>query len=279
MSVKVSVIIPCYNQGIYLDECINSVLSQTFQDFEIIIVNDGSTDEYTNELLKNYNKPKTKVIETHNQGLAMARNNGIAVSQGKYILPLDADDKIGNTYLEQAVKVLDSDNAIGIVYCEAEFFGEKKGKWELTPFNLPEFLNENQIFCSAFFRKDHYNKTKGYDKNMFWGLEDWDFWLTLIQLNVKVYRIPEILFYYRIKNQSMISAIQPGSDKKKRLNSYLFHKHIELYNDYLDPISAHKRIKQLENLNNLLFNSTSYKLGHFLIKPFVFIKKILNSNK
>jgi len=274
MEVKVSIIIPCYNQGIYLDEAVDSVLSQTFQDFEIIIVNDGSTDEFTNKLLNNYVRPKTKVIHTTNQGLAMARNNGIAASCGEYILPLDADDKIGTTYLEEAVKILDADTSLGIVYCEAEFFGEKNGKWELAPFNLPDFLNENQIFCSAFFRRKDYHKTLGYDKNMFWGLEDWDFWLTLLQLDVKVYRISQILFYYRIKNQSMISAIQPGSNKKKKLNSYLFHKHIELYSHYMDPISAHKRIKQLEKENENIYASFSYQLGHFLIKPFAFLRKI-----
>jgi len=82
---KVSVIIPCYNQGQYLDEAVDSVLNQTFEDFEIIIVNDGSTDDFTNNLLVNYHKPKTKVISTQNQGLPSARNNGIKIASGEYI--------------------------------------------------------------------------------------------------------------------------------------------------------------------------------------------------
>jgi glycosyltransferase involved in cell wall biosynthesis len=98
---KVSVIMPCYNQGQYIDEAVDSVLTQTYQNYEIIIVNDGSTDEFTNEKLKNYNKPKTQVIHTANQGLSAARNNGIHASNGEFILPLDADDKIANTYLER----------------------------------------------------------------------------------------------------------------------------------------------------------------------------------
>ena len=104
---KVSVIIPCYNHGEYLDEAVESVLTQTYQNFEIIIVDDGSTDQSTIDLLKVYRKPKTRVIRTDNQGLASARNNGIKEAKGEYILPLDADDKIGKEYLKKAVKILD----------------------------------------------------------------------------------------------------------------------------------------------------------------------------
>ncbi len=96
---KVSVIIPCYNQGAYVKESVDSVLAQTFQDFEILIVDDGSTDAETVGILKDNAWPKTRVIRTENQGLAAARNNGIQEARGVYILPLDADDRIGPDYL------------------------------------------------------------------------------------------------------------------------------------------------------------------------------------
>ena len=115
---KVSIIIPCYNYGQYIDEAVDSVLAQTFQDFEIIIVNDGSTDEFTNKKLENYNKPKTTVYFTKNQGVSAARNYAIEKSSGEYILPLDADDKIHSDYIKEAVDVLEANNEIGIVYCE-----------------------------------------------------------------------------------------------------------------------------------------------------------------
>ena len=92
---QVSVIIPCYNQGRYLDDAITSVLVQTYQNFEILIVDDGSTEPETIEILQDYQQPKTRIIRTENQGVATARNLGIAQAQGTYILPLDADDKIG----------------------------------------------------------------------------------------------------------------------------------------------------------------------------------------
>src|SRR5437879_507126 len=94
----VSVIIPCFNQGATLDEAVASVLNQTFTDFEIVIVNDGSTDPFTSELLANYHRPRTRVITTANGGLAAARNTAIRNSRGKYILPLDADDRIAPEY-------------------------------------------------------------------------------------------------------------------------------------------------------------------------------------
>ena len=108
----VSIIIPCYNHGKYIDEAVDSVLKQTFQTFEIIIINDGSNDEFTNKKLENYSRPNTQVITTANQGLSLARNTGIKMAQGKYILPLDADDKIHPEYLSKAINIIDSSENI-----------------------------------------------------------------------------------------------------------------------------------------------------------------------
>src|SRR5215213_6636466 len=99
MSPRVTIVIPCFNLGEYLADTIDSVLAQTFQDFEIIVVNDGSTDERTNRIISDLSHPKIRTIATANQGLARARNSGIAGAAGDYILPLDADDKIAPTYL------------------------------------------------------------------------------------------------------------------------------------------------------------------------------------
>lgn len=207
---KISVIIPCYNQGQYLEEAVQSVLNQTFKDFEIIVVNDGSTDQATIEILNNFNMPKTKVIHTTNQKLAMARNNGIKESKGQYILPLDCDDKIGEKYLELANDILDNNSEIGIVYCRAEYFGVKEGEWFLPSYNFPEILLCNQIFCSSLYRKSDWEKVGGYNPNMIYAFEDWDFWLSLIGLGVKVHKIDDILFYYRQHNNatSMINQLQ-----------------------------------------------------------------------
>ena len=151
---KVSVVIPCYNQGHYLEEAIDSVLAQTLQDFEIIVVDDGSTDQFTSQLLADYRKNKTSVLHTENQGLASARNNGIRQASGQYILPLDADDRIGPEYLEKAVRVLDGNPDIGIVYCRATLFGAVETEWNLPEYSLAEMLQDNLIFCTAMFQHE-----------------------------------------------------------------------------------------------------------------------------
>lgn len=199
----VSIVIPCYNHGRYVDEAVASVLEQTYQDVEIIIVDDGSDDPETVDKLSTYSRPNTKVVRVTNGGLARARNTGVKAASGTYILPLDADDRIGSTYVEKAVAVLNARPDVSIVYCEAEFFGMKTGKWELPSYSLERILAGNVIFAAAFFRKSEWQAGGGYNPNMSKSFEDWDFWLSLIERGGKVYRIPETLFFYRIKEASM----------------------------------------------------------------------------
>lgn len=234
---KVSVIIPCYNLGQYVDEAVESVLGQTLQDFEIIIVNDGSTDENTNEILRNYDRPKTRVITTENQGVSAARNTGIKACSGEYILCLDADDKIGNTYLEKAVEVLDNNENVGIVYCEVEFFGERSGKWELPKYHFPSILLFNCIHSVGMYRKSDWQKTGGYNSNMIYGWEDYDFWLYVIELGREVVRLPEVLLYYRQRSDSRDKAVK--QEQFIQIYSQIFRNHQKLYADNIEVVFKH----------------------------------------
>ncbi len=241
---QVSVIIPCYNHGAYVDEAVQSVLVQTYPDFEIIIVNDGSTDEATNRILETYTQPKTQVLQTSNQGLAQARNNGIAAARGEYILPLDADDRIGRTYLEKAIGVLQRQATVGIVYCKAEFFGEQTGEWGLPPYSLEGMLTSNMIFCSALYRRTDWELVGGYNNGMpAW--EDYDLWLSLIGLGRGVYQIPEVLFYYRQRQGSMLRSMGPQDhiEGHKRM----FQRHRLLYEDNIHVLFT--EIQQLRRQN------------------------------
>ena len=226
---NISVVIPCHNHGQYLGEAVGSVLEQTCQNFEIIIVDDGSSDESTRRRLKEFEHPQIRLFQTTHQGLANARNTAIAAAKGKYILPLDADDKIGNKYLEKAITILEGNDHVGIVYSKAEFFGEASGEWELQPYRFPEILFGNVIFCSAFFRKHDWAAVNGYNPNMIYGWEDYDFWLSLIELGREVVRIPETLFFYRKRSNSMVRTMS----RDHMLYSYaqLFKNHPQLYSD------------------------------------------------
>ena len=264
---KVSVIIPCYNQAGYLDESVDSVLAQTFQDFEIIIVDDGSDEKDSIKILDNYKKPKTRIIRISNSGPAIARNIGIEAAKGDYILPLDADDKIAPEYIEKSYEILNKNQNIGIVYCEAEFFGEKSGKWNLSEYKFPDILLANTIFCSALFRKSDWQDVNGYKSEMQFSIEDWEFWLSIIENGLEVHRIPETLFFYRIKNSSRTTESDYNHDlvmRKKLLEFHrnLYEKNLEfILESYYDQNFKYNRlqkaypqkIKEIEEINAIRF--------------------------
>lgn len=232
MKHLVSIIIPCYNQGLYINECIESITNQTYSNIEMIIVNDGSTDQHTNSILKdieNRQIPKLKIIWSENKGASEARNIGIRNSNGYYILPLDGDDKIEASYVEKAVNVLDGNEAVGIVYCKARMFGSKNSIWELEEFSMDRILFSNSIFITAMYRRKDYDRTRGYNPNMIYGYEDWDFWLSMLELGVKVHRIDEVLFYYRIKEASITIDLLASKKKANLMTLQLMKNHSQFY--------------------------------------------------
>ncbi len=188
------------------------------------------------------------MIRTTNQGLVHARNNGIRESAGEYILPLDADDRIGASYLEKAVEVLDSRPEIGIVYCEAELFGARTGKWDLPGYEFPAILIQNMIFCSGFFRRADWEAVNGYNPNMIYGFEDHDFWLSLIELGRDVYRIPETLFFYRQTPGSMLDSIT--TERLTHGYTQMYRNHPRLYSENMGTVvqyifGLHAKIRDL----------------------------------
>jgi glycosyltransferase involved in cell wall biosynthesis len=269
---KISVIIPCFNHGEYVDEAVESALSQTLQDIEIIIVNDGSTDESTNRLLAGYSEQKTTVLAIPHQGLASARNAGIRESHGEYILPLDADDKISSRYAEEAVRILDSDANAGIVYCEAEMFGEKTGRWNLHKYSLQQELIENQIFCSAFFRKQDWEAAGGYNSNMLYGYEDWDLWLSLIEMGRSVHKLPDVHFFYRVRKDSMIHNMEDV--ERQFLFRQIYLNHLQIYSrEFPDPVSLYRENQRLKKDYDAIRRSKDYALGKLVLDPLRMIKR------
>lgn len=222
----VSVVIPCYNQGQFLEDAVASVAIQSFDDLEIIIVNDGSTDSFTNELLAGYDRDRVRVIATDNRGLAAARNTGIGAAAGRYILPLDADDTINQGYVEKAVSILEENSEIGIVYCQATLFGAVETDWDLPEYSLHRMLIDNIIFCSAFFRRDDWLAVGGYDEGMIYGWEDYSLWLSLIERGKKVHQIQERLFRYRVSSDSMVRSKEKWQKVEMLKRIYLRHQTI-----------------------------------------------------
>ncbi len=230
--MKVSIVIPCYNHWQYLPEALESALLQTHQDTEIIVVNDGSDERPPQNVLQVIEQRGIALIEIPNSGPSFARNTGIEKSQGQLILPLDADDALAPTYIEEAVQVFRNNDDAGIVYCDAEFFGDQNGRWELPPYNFPDILLDNYIFASAVFRKDDWHRAGGYNVNMKHGWEDHDFWLSIVELKRTIIRIPKTLFRYRKLSQSRTKNF--SRDQKIEMYDNLVKNHHQLYSQNID---------------------------------------------
>lgn len=272
---KVSIIMPCYNDGEFIEESIQSAINQSYENTELIIIDDGSTDKKTKDIFIKNKWPKTKIIRSNHIGVSAARNLGINISEGMYILPLDADDLIERNYIEKCVKVLNSDNKIGIVYCKAKFFGKRSGYWDIPKYNLEKMLVENLIFNTAMYRKTDWELTGGYDIKMKAGMEDYDFWLSLIEIGKDVFQIPEVLFHYRIKNNSRNTKFQSDIDSIIRTyeavydnHSVLFNKNKEVYIKILREEMYKLRYK------NIVLEQSIEKLN--FIRDIQFVKRFIN---
>src|SRR4029453_4970189 len=128
---RLSVLLPCFNHGAFLAEAIGSVLAQTFQDFEIILVDDGSTDPATAEQIRNCAAPRTRIFRIENRGLSGARNFAASQGEGALFCALAADDRLAPAWFEKAVARLDADADLGFVSHWLRAFGDET--WEWTP--------------------------------------------------------------------------------------------------------------------------------------------------
>ncbi len=237
---RVSVIIPCYNLGQYLDEAVGSVLSQTCQDFEIVIVDDGSTDAATHSLLADYRRPKTRVIHAGHGGVSAARNLGIANTSGTYLCALDADDRLDATYFEKAVPVLDADPAIAFVSCWLRTFGDEEWEWKPERCDLPALLWEDTVLTAALVRREAVVAVGGYDTRIpIQGIEDWDLWLTLVERGYRGTILREVLFNYRRRAGSLSTVSWLGTGHVP-LTSYRVAKHADTFRAHLVDVLLHQ---------------------------------------
>lgn len=230
----VSVIMPCYNDGKYILQTVDSLKKQTYQQIELIIIDDGSDDGETAEIINNLSYPQLKVLHGNHAGPSCARNYGIREAKGKYIFPLDADDLIEPVYIERAVGILEENPSVGVVYCHADLFGENSGPWELPDYSLKAILVDNCIFVSALFRKEDWEKVGGFCESFKVGMEDYDFWLSLLERDLEVYQFPEVYFHYRIKPSSRTTSFHRSYTDVQQTYVMLYERHKEFYKKHMD---------------------------------------------
>lgn len=251
----VSIITPCYNQAQYLPEALDSVLRQTYPYWECVIVNDGSKDN-TEEVALAYCKKDSRFhyYYKENSGVCDTRNFAVAKSKGKYLLPLDADDKIGERYLEKAVDWFEKDEAVDAVYGKGVFFGELEGEIILKPFDYETLMLENVFYNSVIFRRSRFENIGGYNINMRNGWEDWELMISLLDEQSRVVKLPDLCYYYRILSGSRERSI---TDKQKEsLFLQIYENHKETYDRHFpNPMRFAFFNRQLENKNKELLDN------------------------
>ena len=227
-----SVVIPYYNMGNYIDECIKSVISSSYKKIEILIINDGSTDELSIKKLSTLDKiENVKVFNNTNAGLAATRNYGANIAQGEFLAFLDADDKIGSTYYEKAIITLDKNNNVFFVGAWVKYFENSSNIWPTFTPQPPYLLVHNSVNSSGLVYKKNAFLAGGLnDKKVDYGLEDYDSVVNMLSKGLNGVILPEVLFYYRVRTGSMFRNIT--TEKLLYSNGYIATKYKSYYTKF-----------------------------------------------
>jgi len=232
-----SIVIPYYNMGEYVEDTLKSVFDTTYASYEVIVVDDGSTDlnsvRIIEELKEKYN---FKLIKQQNQGLPSTRNNGAAQASGEFLAFLDSDDMVEPDYYGKAVRILKQYDNIGFVGCNAQYFGERSDIWQTWNPEMPYFLCKNTMATSSLVMKKNVFMEFGLnDKNMIYGMEDYEAVIRIIGSGYHGVSMPYALFLYRVRTGSMSNRFSEGKI------TYLYEKiadnNCELFKDYVSGIA------------------------------------------
>jgi glycosyltransferase involved in cell wall biosynthesis len=211
--VRISVIIPCFDSAAWLPATLHSVLAQTLppSDVELVLVDDGSRDA-TPQLLRQavaeHPERAIRCVFQQNAGVAAARNRGISLARGRYILPLDADDLLAPTMLEACAAVLDAAPEVDLVYTDREEFGDVQATWSAGRFELERLKYFNQLSACSLYRRTLWERVGGYRLNVD-GFDDWDLWIAAAARGMRARHLPQALFRHRKRGDSQLRQLLP----------------------------------------------------------------------
>lgn len=232
--VDLSVVIPCYELGELLVEAVASVERTAAGSCELIVVDDGSRQPRTLEVLAALRQGGYRVLDQPNSGLAAARNRGIAEARGRYILPLDADNRLAPEFIAAAIQVLDSRPEVGVVYGDRLDFGARAGRQPIREFDLPELLWANYIDACAAYRREIWEACGGYDAGaLVW--EDWELWVAIAERGWRFHRLPAVTFEYRVRPNSMLAEAE-REGIRPQVRGHVYRKHHGLYAEHLAAV-------------------------------------------
>lgn len=246
MQSLVSVIVPVYNAEAYLPETLRSIMASTYAALEVIIMDDGSRDNSLT-IAKEFAKTHSvcHVYTQPNQGVSVARNNAIRLAHGKYILPVDADDLISDTYIEHAVQAIETMDDIRVVGCHARMFGTVNREWKLPPFSHALLARKNMIPVTSLFRREDWVQVGGFCEEEIYR-EDWDFWLSIFELGGKYHLLDEVGLFYRILPNSRRKV---AKEQKRAIVDAINRRHPLYMERHLGgPLCYHRSISKYVNL-------------------------------
>ena len=223
----VSIIIPCYNQGIFLFDALLSIETFAPDESEVIILNDGSTDLITIEILNRLSLLGYAVHHQENVGLSTTRNRLVDLSRSDIVLPLDSDNRICENFIQKSLQILDQSADIGVVYGDRKDFGMVNEIITVWDFQMEKMVIDNYIDACAMIRKQVLKECGGYDVNLK-AWEDWELWLHASKKGWRFYKLPFVTFEYRRSPGSMVSMLNDPSFKAICLK-YIHQKHQELF--------------------------------------------------
>ena len=231
-----SVVIPYYNLGAYIGECVASLLASSYKKMEIIIVNDGSTDPESISALERLSaRDSIMIVHCKNKGLAATRNEGAALANGDYLAFLDADDKVAPDYYEKAIDALKANTNVFFAGSWVQYFENSDQVWPTFTPQPPYALVHNPVNSSGFvYKKEAFLKGGLNDKAVDYGMEDYESVIHMLACGYNGVIVPEVLFYYRVRTGSMFRNI---SEKKLLYsNKYIAEKHAAYYSNFAVPV-------------------------------------------
>ncbi|MGO9956798.1 MAG: glycosyltransferase family 2 protein, partial [Solirubrobacteraceae bacterium] len=212
----VSAVIACFNYARWLPDSVASVLSQTLTDLELLIVDDGSTDDSLAVARRLATcDPRITVLAHPNAGQpAIPRNRAIERARGRYVVSLDADDRLSPTALERCAAELDGDPRAGLAYLQRQDFGSSCELHPHLDWRVEQLKRANFLSSSAMFRRPAWEAAGGYSTNVR-GYEDWDLWLGIAEAGFTGRRTLGALFYYRRHEGGVYSESTDGDQRLK----------------------------------------------------------------
>lgn len=263
---KVSFIIPFYNNGETLPETIDSIRRQDYSPYDIWIIDDGSTDQRSLEVLERYQTESgVTILHQANAGPSVARNLAIRQTDATIIVPLDSDDLIRPGALVLAMRTFSAHPEADILYSDLHLFGDTDERKDQPPVVLRQLLLYNTMALCTFIKKKVFDDIGYFDEAMSKkGLEDWEYWIRALAAGKQFYHIPEQLFDIRVRSSSR--TFTQANLHLQELKDYVHQKHFHTFSREYEQMFYH--IRWLES-------TPGVRLMNLVLWPWRKLKKAL----